>query len=81
MKKLYIVYECDTHRSYDFYVIKLITPSIRLANKLFNAGKRHYDINTDYYLNIGCYTPVLIPECDNNILRNLKLIKTTESND
>lgn len=79
MKNLYIVFECDGHRTYNSYVIKLITPSIRLANKLFNTARRHYDINAEYYLNIGCYTPLLVPECDNNVLQNLQVIKTTKS--
>lgn len=78
MKNLYIVFECDGHRSYDSYVVKLITPSVRLANKLFNKARKHYDTDAEYYLNIGSYTPSFIPECDNNVLSDLKVIKTTE---
>jgi hypothetical protein len=79
MKKLYIVFECDDHRSYDSYVIKLITSSKKVANKLYNAARKHYDTDDSYHLNIASYTPVLIPECDNNVLRDLVVFRTTES--
>ena len=78
MKKLYVVFECDKHRGYDSYIIKLITSSIRMAKKLYNIAKKHW-MTSDYYLNIGEYTPVFIPECDNSVLYDINVIKTTEN--
>ncbi len=78
MKKLYIVFECTKHRYYATHVIKLITPSIRIAKRLYNNAKKDW-MGSDYYLNIGEYTPKFVPECDNNILDEIKLIKTTEN--
>jgi hypothetical protein len=79
MKELYIVFECDNHRAYQKYCIKLITSSKKVANTLYNKARKHYDTDDNYYLNIASYTPVLIPECDNNVLRDLVVFKTTES--
>jgi hypothetical protein len=78
MKKLYVVFECDNHRSYNSYVIKLITPSILIANKLYKTAKKEW-IGSDHYLNIGEYIPKFVPECDNNILNEISVIKTTEN--
>jgi len=78
MKKLYVVFECDNHRSYSSYVVKLITPSIRLAQRLYKIAKKEW-MGSDYYLNIGEYIPEFVPECDNNFLDEISVIKTTEN--
>ena len=78
MNPLYIVFECDYHRRYHSYVLKLITPNKRTAIKLYNATKKEW-MASDYYMNIAVYEPTIIPKGDNNIFDSFQIIKTTEN--
>lgn len=79
MQKLFIVYECNMHRDYISFVIKLICTSKRQATSHYKKLSKTYNILTDnYYLNLGYYVPTLIPEGDNNILSEIILLNTTE---
>lgn len=71
MKKLYVVYECDTHRSYSSYVIKLVTANKDIAKTLFNENKKSYK-NSDYSLNVSEYQPNLNSKCDNNFIQEFE---------
>ena len=71
MKPIYIVYEVDPYRSYDSMVIKLITNNKKIAKEQFNKGKKYYNKNEAYSLNVSEYIPKITPECDNNILRDM----------
>jgi hypothetical protein len=78
MKQLYVVYECDNHRNYSTYVIKLITANKSVAIQLFNSAKHCYE-DQDYFLNACEYSPVMNPACDNNVFDEFEIpFLTTE---
>lgn len=72
MKSLYIVFECNSQRSTDSVVIKLITPNRQKAEGMFNSCKEGYE-DQDYYLNVCEYTPVIHPECDNDVINEFEV--------
>lgn len=78
MKKVYIVFECDAHRSLDTYCIKLLTSNKREAIRIFKEGKPLYDKDMNWYYNVGEYEPSGNENSNGNVLRDLEIILTTE---
>jgi hypothetical protein len=78
MKPLYIIYEADLHESYDSMVIKFIGPQ-RIAKKLYDKSKKRYmNSGSDYQLIFGVYEPLECPEMDNNILKEISKIDSSD---
>jgi hypothetical protein len=78
MKKIYIVFECDKHRSYVSTQIKYLSGDKKEALSAFVRLKRFY-FKQDFFLNLGEYVPLkdkITP--DSAIERDFKVIKTTE---
>lgn len=72
MKKYYLLYECDSYRSYGSYALKGIYTNKANAIKHFNACKSYYKKDDDWYLNIAEYKQNDASKdykaCTNNIL-------------
>ena len=79
MNKIYIVFECDGHRTHTSTVIKFITTSLKKAEVLYKHAGKYYTDN-QYFLNLAIYEPVLKLDGGNNILNELSILKTTEDN-
>ena len=78
--KLYIIYECDAHRSYDSMVIKWITNNKAKATKFFDYWKQAYVNDHSWFFNVGTYEVDQEDASDeSNALRDISdLILTTE---
>lgn len=77
MNKVYVVFECDNHRSHDSYCIKLLSGSLIEAMKIYNKDKKEYRTN-DWFYNLALYKPTGKECFTGNVLRDLEIIKTTE---
>jgi hypothetical protein len=55
MKKYYIIYECDSHRSYSSFTIKSIYTNKTNAIKHYNACISHYKTDDNWFLNVAEY--------------------------
>jgi len=76
---IYIVFECDVWNSYSSYVIKEILTNKAEAISFYNKGKKHYsNTGEEYILNLGVHTKRLNLSLDNNVLRDLTIIKSTK---
>lgn len=75
---IYIVFECDEHCSYNSYVIKEIFTNKAEALSFYNKGKKHYsNVGEKYILNLAVHTKRLNLSLDNNVLRDLIIMKST----
>jgi hypothetical protein len=76
---IYIVFECDAWSSYSSYVIKEIFTNKAEAVSFYNKGKKHYsNVGETYILNLAVHTKRLNMSLDNNVLRDLTIIKSTK---
>lgn len=78
-KKVYFVHEEDEHASYDSMVIKMASPFRRDANNFFEEFKENYLEEGDWNLVMSYYEPSEKTTHENNILRDLVKIKSTEN--
>jgi hypothetical protein len=79
MKKLYFVFECDSHRSYDSFKIEFATSNKRDAIKFYNKNKGHYKNEQDYFYNLAEYVPDFESDGGHDFLQSFDMIRTTEN--
>jgi len=77
--KIYLIYECDSHRATSSVVIKWMTTAQAKALEFYEDYVENYLGDRTWYFNVGFYE---IPEGDcsdeSNALRDIEIIKTTE---
>lgn len=78
MKKVYVIFECDFHRSYESYCIKMLTSNYREALKHFKENKAEYVKEQDWTYNLASYTLTGEETSQSNALRDLEILLTTE---
>ena len=77
MNKVYLVFECDSHRSIGSYCVKFLSASLIEAINIYNKDKKEYR-NNDWFYNLALYKPTGNECFTGNVLRDLEIIKTTE---
>lgn len=80
MNTIYIVYECDSHRSYDSVVIKYMTTAKVKAKAFYNYYKQNYVDDSSWFFNLGYYE-MDIDSCsdESNAVRDIDLLISTET--
>ena len=77
---IYIIYECDAHRSYSSFCIKEICTSKTTAIAFYKEGKkRYYQKGDGYFLNLAEYEPRFNLSFDNSVLADMNIIMTSEN--
>lgn len=79
---IYIVYECDNHRNYNSICVKEIFTNRQKAIAYYNKGVRLFNKQgeSDWYINLARHVPRMNESFDNNVLRDMVLIKSNEEN-
>ncbi len=82
-KDIFIIFECDSHRSFDSHTIKgIYTGAFRTANASFKRTKKVFlkDNSSNWILNIGkiAETELNKVDLDTNMLRDITIIDSTE---
>jgi hypothetical protein len=77
---IYIVYECDAHRSYKSFCVKEIFTNKKKALAFYNKGVKLFKAQgeSDWYINLAEHKPRLNLSFDNDVLHDMVLIKTNE---
>ena len=78
MKKIYVVFECNSQRSYDSYTIKLLSTNRELADRLYCRIRKEYQ-DGEWYANLAEYYPNPDTDTDANIFNELEILKTSEN--
>lgn len=77
MKKIFIVFECDTHRQYSSYCIKFMSTNKALVDRFYCRLHKEY-AKGDWYLNLAEYSPIADTGSGANVFREFEVIKSTE---
>lgn len=77
---IYIVYECDTHRSHQSTCVKEIFTNKQKALAFYRKGVKLFKAQgeSEWFINLATHEPRLNASFDNDVLHDMVLIKSNE---
>jgi hypothetical protein len=77
---IYIVYECDKHRTHASTCVKEIFTSKQQALSFYNKGVKLFKMQgeSEWFLNLATHSPRINLSLDNDVLHDMVLIKSNE---
>lgn len=77
--KIYIIYECNAHRSDNSVVIKWMTSAFQKAENYYENNKKDYVGDREWFYNLGIYDlDAENTSNDSNMITDIELYLTTE---